>query len=83
VLGESQFQKAPQHYGLLFWNNADGAMPGVPRDAYWAWGKGEEILLVIPSQGIVVARLGPAWSGTFGKYSILEPFFTRVAAAVN
>src|SRR4051794_9267476 len=29
---------ASKHYGLLWWNNNDGAMSGVPRDAFWSWG---------------------------------------------
>jgi hypothetical protein len=33
------YPDAPNHYGLLWWNNADGTLPAVPRDAYWAWGR--------------------------------------------
>ncbi|MCP4006191.1 MAG: serine hydrolase, partial [bacterium] len=29
------YPDANNHYGLLWWNNADGTLPGVPLDAYW------------------------------------------------
>ena len=35
-----------QHYGLLFWNNADGAMPGLPTEAFWAWGLDDALIVV-------------------------------------
>ena len=56
----SRFPAATRHYGLLWWNNADGAMAGVPRDAFWSWGKGESFILVVPSLDLVAARAGPA-----------------------
>ena len=68
-----------RHYGLLFWNNADGAMAGVPLGAYWSWGLGDSFILVIPSLDIVVARAGPRWGGR----NVVAPFFTEVAAACS
>ena len=67
-----------RHYGLLFWNNADGTMPDVPRDAYWAAGLHTSFILVIPSLDIVVARAGPGWPGR----NAVAPFIAMVAAAV-
>jgi CubicO group peptidase (beta-lactamase class C family) len=58
---------ANRHYGLLFWNNGDGAMAGVPRDAFWSWGLGDSFVLVVPSLGLVAARAGPAWQGGWGS----------------
>ena len=52
---------APKHYGLLWWNNADGTLTNVPRDAYWSWGLYDSLILVIPSLDIVVARAGKSW----------------------
>src|SRR5688500_569272 len=49
---------AYDHYGLLWWNNADGTLPAVPRDAYWSWGLYDSIILVVPSLDLVVARAG-------------------------
>ena len=37
-IDEKNHGNASDHYGLLWWNNADGTLPGVPRDAYWSWG---------------------------------------------
>jgi hypothetical protein len=36
VVEPVNYGKASNHYGLLWWNNADGALAGVPRDAYWS-----------------------------------------------
>jgi hypothetical protein len=34
---------------VLWWTNKSGTMPNVPTDTYWAWGLGEELIVVIPS----------------------------------
>ena len=33
-------------------------MANVPEDAYWAWGLGEELIVVIPSLDLVIVRNG-------------------------
>jgi CubicO group peptidase (beta-lactamase class C family) len=53
---DAHFPSATEHHGLFWWNNADGALPSVPRDAHWAWGLGDHLIVVIPSLGIVAAR---------------------------
>lgn len=75
---------APNRYGLLWWNNADGALASVPSDAYWSWGLFESFILVIPSLDIVVARAGAdGWHNGFdANYKVLEPFFTPIAESV-
>ena len=35
---EKEYGKASDHYGLLWWNNADGTLADVPRDAYLVMG---------------------------------------------
>ncbi|MGC9317954.1 MAG: serine hydrolase domain-containing protein, partial [Armatimonadota bacterium] len=50
------------HYGLLWWNNADGTLGGVPRDAYWSWGLHESLIVVMPSLDLVIARAGSDWA---------------------
>lgn len=35
---DSVYPNATSHLGLFWWNNADGTLPNVPRDAFWAWG---------------------------------------------
>ncbi len=74
---------ANRHYGLLFWNNGDGAMAGVPRDAYWSWGLGDSFVLVVPRKRLVAARAGPAWQSGWGSLATLQPFFAKACAAVS
>jgi CubicO group peptidase (beta-lactamase class C family) len=82
---KSIFQNAPKHYGLLWWNNADGALHAVPRDAYWSWGLYDSLMVVIPSLDIVVARAGPAFPGRREPnfYGIIERFLEPITTAVN
>jgi CubicO group peptidase (beta-lactamase class C family) len=76
---------ASGRYGILWWNNSDGSLKGVPKDAFWAWGLYESIILVIPSLDIVAARAGDTILDRekLGRYRVLEPFFKRIAASVN
>jgi CubicO group peptidase (beta-lactamase class C family) len=77
------YPEAPRHYGILWWNNGDGAIQDLPADAYWAWGMGESLILVIPSLDIVAARAGDAWQPNFtSSYSVVAPFFTPIAQSV-
>ena len=80
-----RFANASNHYGLLWWNNADGTLANVPRDAYWAWGLGDSLIVVIPSLDIVVARAGSAWSGSRNPdyYQVLEPFLGPIVESVR
>ncbi|MCU0268217.1 MAG: beta-lactamase family protein [Acidimicrobiales bacterium] len=60
-------------YGFLWWLNSGGEMgnqsldtlkwPDAPTDAYAALGLGGQVILVIPSQDLVVVRLGGPGSG--------------------
>lgn len=45
-------------YGGLVWLNTQGAYPNVPRDAYAFVGAFGQRVMVVPSRGLVVARLG-------------------------
>jgi CubicO group peptidase (beta-lactamase class C family) len=73
------------HYGLLWWNNADGALDGVPRDAYWSWGLHDSLILVIPSLDVVASRTGRSWPRRKGAtmYAVLRPFFEPIVSAVS
>jgi CubicO group peptidase (beta-lactamase class C family) len=53
---DDNFPNATAHLGLYWWNNADGTLPNVPRDAFWAWGRGDHLIVVIPSMHLVAAR---------------------------
>src|SRR5262245_20210428 len=76
---------APKHYGLLWWNNADGSLAKVPRDAFWAWGLYDSLIFVVPSLDLVVARAGKSWPRQPGgvHYDPLRPFFEPLVAACH
>jgi len=82
---KSRFANAPSHYGLLWWNNADGALASVPKDAYWSYGLHDSFIIVIPSLDIVVARAGSAWQGNRNPnyYKILKPFLQAIVGSVQ
>jgi len=75
---------ASNHYGLLWWNNADGAIKGVPKDAYFSWGLHDSHIVVIPSLDIVVARAGRSWKRT-GRtdYEVFGSFIRPIVASVR
>ena len=84
-LDPDTYGNASDHYGLLWWNNADGTLPDVPRDAYWSWGLYESLIVVIPSLDIVVARAGQSWQREDwgGHYGVLQPFLNPIVASVQ
>ena len=83
VASPAAFAGASDHYGVLWWTNADGEIPGVPTDAYWAWGLGDSLIVVIPSLDIVASRAGSGWrSGWSPDYSIMEPFLKPIADSI-
>ncbi len=75
---------ASDHYGLLWWNNADGTLAGVPRDAYWSWGLYDSLIFVVPSLDIVASRTGKSWERQSEEhYAVLRGFFGPIAASVH
>lgn len=80
-----RFGAAPAHYGLLWWNNNDGTIANVPRDAFWTWGLYDSLIVVIPSLDLVVARAGKSWprQKDAGHYDVLKPFLGPICAAVR
>ncbi|UCE48209.1 MAG: serine hydrolase, partial [Phycisphaerales bacterium] len=83
VRDSAQYPNASDHYGLLWWNNGDGTLSGVPRDAYWSWGLYDSLIVIIPSLDIVVARAGSGWrSGWNGDYNVLGPFLEPICQSV-
>jgi CubicO group peptidase (beta-lactamase class C family) len=80
----ASYPQATSHYGLLWWNNQDGSLAGVPADAYWAWGLFENVLVVMPIYGIVAVRCGvvgwqPDW---IADYDVIAPFLQPIAGSV-
>ena len=79
------FPHASEHYGLLWWNNADGTLANVPLDTYWSWGPGDSLIVVIPSLDIVVARAGDSgWRSRWNAdYAVLAPFIELIVRAAQ
>lgn len=79
---------ASDHYGLLWWNNTDGTLKNVPRDAFWAWGLYDSLIVVMPSLDLVVVRggqRGKQWprEQEADHYHVLRPFLNPIVAAVT
>jgi len=85
VVNEADYTRASNHYGLLWWNNADGTLKDVPRDAFWSWGLYDSLTVVIPSLDLVVTRAGQSWKRTpkAEHYAVLEPFLGPIARATG
>ncbi len=82
VLLPEMYGQASDHYGLLWWNNADATLSQVPRNTFWTWGLYESLIVVFPDLDIVVARAGESFADGSGPYSKLEPFFQPIVDAV-
>lgn len=50
-------------YGSFFWLNAGGQYPDAPREAYGAQGFQGQFVYIVPSQNLVVVRMGTGISG--------------------
>ena len=48
----------PGHCGMGWWTNAAGRYAGLPKDAVWGAGAGDQLLLVIPSLNLMMVRNG-------------------------
>jgi len=88
------FPNAQTDYGVLWWTNKSHTMANVPTDTFWAWGLGEELIVVIPSLDLVIVRNGgqsatnPAgrvWNdGDWdGDVRVLEPFLNPIVAGTT
>lgn len=84
VFNDPNHGHASAHYSLLWWNNGDGTIPALPRDAFWSWGLYDSLILVVPSLDLVVARAGKSWQRTTDEhYDVLKPFFEPIARATR
>ena len=86
VRQQDRYTAASKHYGLLWWNNGDGTIKGVPRDAFWSWGLFDSLIVVMPSLDLVVARAGKSvgegdWTGS--HYDKLTPFLRPIVSATG
>jgi len=89
-----RYPTATEDYGVLWWTNTSGELQGVPTDAYWAWGLGESLIVVIPSLDLVIARVGPqsttisagrVWNDSDwnGQYGVLEGFIRPIVESIT
>jgi len=84
IVDEERYPKASDHYGFLWWNNGDGTIKGVPRDAFWSWGLYDSLIVIIPSLDLVVARAGKSFGEEWGAdYSKLSPLLRPIVAATG
>jgi len=84
VVRKESYFDASNHYGLLWWNNADGTMTHVPRDTYWSWGLYDSLIVVMPSLDIVAARAGKSLNKERNSaYTSIEPFIEPIALSVT
>jgi CubicO group peptidase (beta-lactamase class C family) len=82
----TEWPGATDRYGLLWWNNASGAISGLPDDAFWAWGLEDSVILAVPSLDLVISRAGPKiekGQPRFGQIKFLQPFFGPIAQAAS
>lgn len=84
VVRRDSYFSASDHYGSLWWNNADGTMKDVPRDAFWSWGLYDSLIVVIPSLDVVAARAGKSLNKARNSdYKAIEPFIEPIALSVK
>ena len=84
VVKKESYFNASDHYGLLWWNNADGTMTKVPRDTYWSWGLYDSLIVVIPSLDIVAARAGKSLNKAHNSnYKSIEPFIEPIVLSAT
>ena len=83
VVRRDSYFDASDHYGLLWWNNADGTMMNVPKDTYWSWGLYDSLIVVIPSLDIVAARAGKSLNQARNSdYKAIEPFIEPIVLSL-
>jgi CubicO group peptidase (beta-lactamase class C family) len=91
VVDDADFPLANTNYAVLWWTNATQQLPDVPADAFWGWGKGDSLLVVIPSLDIVAVRVGRNPNGQGlgmrndwnGDYEVLKQFLTPIVQSVT
>jgi len=81
--GKNDFGNASQHYSTLWWNNADGTIPEIPRNSFWAWGLYDSLIFVVPDYDLVAVRAGESWKRepNANHYDVLKPFFIPLVEA--
>jgi CubicO group peptidase (beta-lactamase class C family) len=77
--------RKPNSGGIGWWSNNDGSLGGnIPRDAYYAWGAGDQTVFVVPSKKLILVRNGeaPASSPSDFRKRLAQYFFQPLLNAV-
>ena len=62
---QQQVPASNGRYGAQFWLNKSGKYPDIPEDAYWFDGFHGQNVIIIPSEDLVVVRLGVTYTDNF------------------
>jgi hypothetical protein len=73
----------PGDNGQGFWNNAEGRVPALPRDAFWGSGAGHQVLLVVPSLDLIAVRYGQTLDEGDHADALAKHLFTPLAHAIT
>lgn len=78
--------KAQPAYGLNFWlanNRLSGLKGKIPQDTFMAVGMFTQLLYVIPSENLVIVRLGASKRSSLNTRAFHEPFLTALFGATR
>lgn len=71
-------------YGFNWWVNGGlSAMPGAPKNTYYASGLNHNVCFVIPEWNMVIVRMGVDGNPPEGKHIVWNEFLRRLADAVR
>ena len=73
----------PGSGAIGWWSNNEGAVVGLPRDAYWGAGAQHQIVLVIPSLKLIAVRNGGALAGATYDNARDTMFFQPLMKAIG
>ncbi len=72
----------PNNFGMGFWTNSGSRFPDVPKDVSWGHGKGDEIMLICPSQNLILVRNGGELDTDERAFSevLFDPLFAALTS---
>ncbi|MFV0290493.1 MAG: serine hydrolase domain-containing protein [Mangrovibacterium sp.] len=65
-------------YGASFWLNADGSMPDTPTDALMCKGHDGQFIVILPTQELVIVRVGYSPNGTFDLNQMIKQVLNTI-----
>ncbi|HWA87119.1 MAG TPA: serine hydrolase [Opitutus sp.] len=84
VRAVTQDAGTPGPGGIGWWNNRDGFVAAMPRDAYWGAGAEDQLALVIPSRKLIAVRYGGSLGPDLQNDDAADRwFFTPLMAAIE